>query len=101
MRASLRAASAHVNRRAPCPACHGTVTNAPCRGVAACYLHAMADASPPTALDRIDRALARIEAAATQRDTSRARLIARHEALRRHMAEAVTALDAVIDREQS
>ena len=101
MRASLRAAGAHVNRRALRSACHTSVTNAPCRGVAPCYLHAMADASPPTALDRIDRALARIEAAAAQRDTSRARLIERHETLRRRMAEAIAALDAVIEREQN
>ena len=101
MRASLRATGAHVNRRATRPACHITVTNAPCGGVAACYLLRMAEASPPTALDRIDRALARIEAAAAQRDTSRARLIERHETLRRRMAEAIAALDAVIEREQN
>lgn len=101
MRASLRAAGAHVNRRALRSVCHTSVTNAPCRGVASCYLHPMADASPPTALDRIDRALARIEAAAAKRDTSRARLIERHETLRRRMAEAIAALDAVIEREQN
>lgn len=59
----------------------------------------MADASPPTALDRIDRALARIEAAIVARDASRERLIARHETLRSRMAEAIAALDAVIERE--
>jgi hypothetical protein len=61
----------------------------------------MAEASPPTASDRIDRALARIEAAIALRDTNPASLIARHETLRRRMAEAITALDAVIEREQS
>lgn len=59
----------------------------------------MADASPPTALDRIDRALDRIEAAIVARDASRERLIARHETLRSRMAEAISALDAVIERE--
>ncbi|PTS84598.1 hypothetical protein DBR17_07750 [Sphingomonas sp. HMWF008] len=59
----------------------------------------MADASPPTALDRIDRALDRIEAAIVARDASRERLIARHETLRSRMAEAIAALDAVIERE--
>lgn len=61
----------------------------------------MAEASPPTALDRIDRALARIEAAATLRDTNRATLIARHETLRRRIAEAIAALDAALEREQN
>ena len=101
MRASLRAARAHVNRRASRPLRHGTVTNPPCRRVAACYLQGMAEASPPTALVRIERALARIEAAVAKRDTSRARLIERHETLRRRMAEAIAALDVVLEREQS
>ncbi|GGA49963.1 hypothetical protein [Sphingomonas psychrolutea] len=61
----------------------------------------MSEPSPPTALDRIDRALARIEVAAALRDTSRARLIARHAALRSRMAEAIAALDAVLEREQN
>ena len=61
----------------------------------------MSEPSPPTALDRIDRALARIEVAAALRDTSRARLIARHETLRSRMAEAIAALDAVLEREQN
>ncbi len=61
----------------------------------------MAEASSPTALDRIDRALARIETAAALRDISRARLIARHETLRGRMAEAIAALDAALEREQN
>jgi hypothetical protein len=61
----------------------------------------MSEPSPPTALDRIDRALARIEVAATLRDTSRARLVARHETLRHRMAEAIAALDAVLERERT
>lgn len=61
----------------------------------------MSEPSPPTALDRIDRALARIEVAAALRDASRARLIARHAALRSRMAEAIAALDAVLEREQN
>jgi len=100
MRASLRAAGGRVNHRTLRPACHGTVTNPPCRVVAACYLRAMAEVSPPTALDRIDRALARIEAAATARDASSKSLVERHETLRNRMAEAIAALDAVIDRER-
>ena len=51
------------------------------------------------AVDRIDRALSRIEAAAAARDTSVVALTRRHEALRSRMAEAVAALDAVIARE--
>ncbi|WP_353204942.1 hypothetical protein [Sphingomonas sp.] len=61
----------------------------------------MSEPSRPTALDRIDRALARIEVAATLRDTSHARLIARHATLRSRMAEAIAALDAVLEREQN
>jgi len=60
----------------------------------------MAEVSPPTALDRIDRALARIAAAATARDASSKKLVERHETLRNRMAEAIVALDAVIDRER-
>ncbi len=58
----------------------------------------MADPST-AALDRIDRALARIETAAAARDTNTAALVRRHETLRTRMAEAVSALDAVIARE--
>jgi hypothetical protein len=57
----------------------------------------MADTSP--VLDRIDRTLARIAAAAAAREASSAALVRRHEALRSRMAEAVAALDAVIARE--
>lgn len=55
-------------------------------------------AASPT-LDRIDRALARIEAAAAARTASNVALVHRHETLRTRMAEAVAALDAVIARE--
>ena len=59
----------------------------------------MSDASPPIAVDRIDRALARIDAAIAARDAGHARLIERHETLRSRMAEAVAALDALLERE--
>jgi hypothetical protein len=59
----------------------------------------MADPDPTTALDRIDRALARIEAAAAARTAANTALTRRHETLRTRMAEAVAALDAVIARE--
>ena len=55
--------------------------------------------APVPAIDRIDRALARIEAAATARTAANTALIRRHETLRTRMAEAVAALDAVIARE--
>lgn len=59
---------------------------------------AMADAS---ALSRIDAALARIEAAAAARDEGTTDLRRRHEALRKRMAEVVSALDQVIAREEA
>jgi hypothetical protein len=46
--------------------------------------------------DRIEQALARIEAAASARAYSGARMRRRHALLRTHMEEAVSALDAVI-----
>lgn len=52
-----------------------------------------------TALDRIDRALARIETAAAARAASSAALLRRHETLRSSMAEAIAALDSVVARE--
>ena len=58
----------------------------------------MADPTPNTPLDRIDRALARIEAAAAARTANGTALMQRHETLRTRMAEAVAALDAVIAR---
>ena len=59
----------------------------------------MADTPAPAALDRIERALARIETAATARDVARAALLQRHETLRTRMGEAIAALDAVIARD--
>ncbi|MEG3174759.1 hypothetical protein U1872_00845 [Sphingomonas sp. RB3P16] len=59
----------------------------------------MADPNPAPILDRIDHALARIEAAAAARTANHAALVRRHETLRTRMAEAVGALDAVIARE--
>ena len=59
----------------------------------------MADTPAPGALDRIERALARIETAATARDAARAALQQRHETLRTRMGEAIAALDAVIARD--
>lgn len=50
----------------------------------------------PPAVDRIERAVARIERAADARAASARRLAARHALLRERMAEAVAALDAVV-----
>ena len=60
----------------------------------------MADAAP-SALDRIERALARIEAAAQRRAFDAERLEHRHAALRARVEEAIAALDAVIDGEDA
>lgn len=46
--------------------------------------------------DRIEQALARIEAAATARAYASARLARRHAVLRERMEEAVAAIDALI-----
>jgi hypothetical protein len=46
--------------------------------------------------DRIEQALARIEAAATARAYSGARLARRHALLRQRMEEAVAAIDALV-----
>ncbi len=59
----------------------------------------MADETPPDALDRIDRAIVRIEQAVAQRDRASAALTRRHDALRARMTEAVDALDDLIARE--
>lgn len=59
----------------------------------------MADAPYPAALDRIDRALARIEAAARARTRHSDALARRHELLRRHMADAIAGLDALLEPE--
>jgi hypothetical protein len=52
-----------------------------------------------TPTDRIERALARIEAAAAARAYGSARLAQRHAALRERIQDAVTALDALIERQ--
>ncbi len=62
------------------------------------YRQTGADARDGGTLDRIDRAIARIELAAAARTAGNAALAQRHEALRTSMAEAIAALDAVIAR---
>ncbi|MDQ2878465.1 MAG: hypothetical protein M3R41_05255 [Pseudomonadota bacterium] len=57
----------------------------------------MTDASP-SAIDRIDKALARIEAAAAAHGTRDETLAKRHQVLRDRVSQAVEALDAVIAR---
>jgi len=59
----------------------------------------MADPHPAT--DRIDAAIARIEAAIDARAIAADRLSRRHAALKSRMAEAVAALDDVIARESA
>ena len=56
-------------------------------------------ADTPAATDRIDDAIARIEAAIDARAHDAEQLTRRHAALKARMAEAVTALDEVIARE--
>jgi hypothetical protein len=58
----------------------------------------MADETPPPALDRIDRAIARIEAAVADRDRVAEAAVRRHAALRARIEEAVSTLDDVIAR---
>lgn len=53
-----------------------------------------------TAQDRIERALARIEAASAARAYSVERLTHRHAALREKIEDAVASLDALIAREK-
>jgi len=53
-------------------------------------------ADQPNAIDRIEAAIRRIEAAGAARAAETQALARRHAALRARMAEAVTALDAVI-----
>jgi hypothetical protein len=55
----------------------------------------MADALS-SATDRIEDAIARIEAATAARARANNALVRRHEILRSRMAEAITALDQVI-----
>jgi hypothetical protein len=54
--------------------------------------------SEPSATDRIDAAIARIEAATRARAESGAALSRRHATLKQRMEEAVVALDEVIGR---
>ncbi|MBB4610073.1 hypothetical protein [Sphingomonas yabuuchiae] len=51
-----------------------------------------------SSVERIDRAIARIEGAIRNRATKEDALARRHAALKARMAEAVTALDDVITR---
>ena len=55
----------------------------------------MANQAELSAADRIDRAIARIEAASQARQASIVSLTARHSGLRSRIAEAVAALDEV------
>lgn len=69
---------------------------AACRVVPSCYRINMVDAQPKSAADRIDRALARIEAALADRPLDDDNLVKRHAALRQTMTEAVRVLDGVL-----
>jgi hypothetical protein len=51
-----------------------------------------------SALDRIDSAIARIEAAVTARVRADAAATRRHEALRSRVSQAIAALDTLIDQ---
>jgi hypothetical protein len=59
----------------------------------------MADETPNAALDRIDRAIARIETAMAGRARATEILARRHAKLRTRMEEAIAALDQIIARE--
>jgi hypothetical protein len=58
----------------------------------------MADVDTVTPLDRIDRAMARIETAIADRTRAEQTMARRHADLKARMAEAVSALDEVIAR---
>jgi hypothetical protein len=60
----------------------------------------MAEAVPP-ALDRIERALARIEAAARKRAFDADALRRRHTALRTKVEAAIESLDSLIERQDA
>lgn len=62
------------------------------------YPKAMTEPASP-ALDRIERALARIEAAAARRAFDADALRRRHSALRGKVEDAIDALDSLIERE--
>jgi hypothetical protein len=68
-------------------------------GVAGVARHAICPRmTQPSATDRIDAAIARIEAAARAQNDRGAALTRRHAALKQRMEEAVVALDEVIGR---
>jgi hypothetical protein len=58
----------------------------------------MAEETPLPALDRIDRALARIDAALAARSRAGEDMVRRHAALRARMEDAVAALDDLITK---
>jgi hypothetical protein len=72
--------------------------NHSCGNAKPCYPMAMADGDP-NEIDRIERALARIERAVTANRQANEALARRHATLKARMAEALTALDEVIARE--
>ncbi len=61
----------------------------------------MADTPPNTAGARIEKALARIEAAAAARSYNAERLARRHTVLREKVEAAVASLDALIANEKA
>jgi Mg2+ and Co2+ transporter CorA len=52
----------------------------------------------PSALDRIERAISRIETAVAARARADAASLRRHEALRSRVTQAIAALDTLIDQ---
>jgi hypothetical protein len=61
----------------------------------------MAEEMSPAAIDRIERALARIDVAVSDRERAHALLAERHEALRARIEGAIRDLDAVIAGEET
>ncbi len=59
----------------------------------------MSDEGAQNASTRIDRALARIEAASRQLEIGQSDLLRRHDALRTQVADAIAALDSLIAEE--
>jgi hypothetical protein len=85
------------------PVNHGPSTAATCRAPRLCYRHAMADQRALDAVRRIERALARIEAAASRPSPSDPqdseeyrRLSAAHDALRSRVAGAIGEIDQLV-----
>jgi hypothetical protein len=56
----------------------------------------MAHETPPPALDRIDRAIARIETAVADRDRATEAEIRRHAVLRARIEQAIATLDGLL-----